>query len=209
MLAVIPASARPTSTNLFCRCPSRPSSSIPCLRRGRPSLAATRGLLQASAQGGAVAHGVRLHAPCNPPHRVGTLPVFVSSRWCSSLPPSLPRGLLPPHGVDLDRRRLKPPRLATATPPAVWIRSWGGRPATARSNGGADLAVFEQFERMVYAWSQGVNHAIIRHNQPEVWAFCLGNGYAGLKDALGSNDSRLQSSKLYFTCMSLAGMLLQ
>ncbi|AQK98056.1 hypothetical protein ZEAMMB73_Zm00001d011807 [Zea mays] len=52
-------------------------------------------------------------------------------------------------------------------------------------------------------------NAIIRHNQPEVWAFCLGNGYAGLKDALGSNDSRLQSSKLYFTCMSLAGMLLQ
>ncbi|KAL5681772.1 hypothetical protein ACJX0J_008157, partial [Zea mays] len=35
--------------------------------------------------------------------------------------------------------------------------------------------------------------AIIRHNQPKVWAFCLGNGYAGLKDALGSNDSRLQS----------------
>uniref|UniRef100_A0A804PMY4 Uncharacterized protein n=1 Tax=Zea mays TaxID=4577 RepID=A0A804PMY4_MAIZE len=25
-----------------------------------------------------------------PPHRVGTLPVFVSSRWCSSLPPSGP-----------------------------------------------------------------------------------------------------------------------
>ncbi|PWZ11814.1 hypothetical protein Zm00014a_012717 [Zea mays] len=44
------------------------------------------------------------------------------------------------------------------------------------------------------SWSQGVKHgsAIIRHNQPEVWAFCLGNGYAGLKDALGSNDSRLQ-----------------
>jgi hypothetical protein len=34
--------------------------------------------------------------------------------------------------------------------------------------------------------------AIIRHNQPEVCAFCLGNGYVGLKDALGSNDSRLQ-----------------
>ncbi|ONM01380.1 Protein kinase superfamily protein [Zea mays] len=33
---------------------------------------------------------------------------------------------------------------------------------------------------------------IIRHNQPEVCAFCLGNGYAGLKDALGSNDSGLQ-----------------
>jgi hypothetical protein len=34
--------------------------------------------------------------------------------------------------------------------------------------------------------------AIIRHNQPRVCAFCLGNGYVGLKDALGSNDSRLQ-----------------
>ncbi|AQK65717.1 hypothetical protein ZEAMMB73_Zm00001d014262 [Zea mays] len=195
MLAVIPAFARPTSTNLFCRCPSRPSSSIPCLRRGRPSLAATRGLLQASAQGGAVAHGVRLHAPCNPssPCRHAARLRLIS---LVLLPPSFPRGLLPPHGVVLDCRRLKPPRLATATPPAVWIRSWGGRTATARSNGGADLAVFEQFERMVYAWSQGVNHAIIRHNQPEVWAFCLGNGYAGLKDALGSNDSRLQSETL-------------
>jgi hypothetical protein len=149
MLAVIPAFARPTSTNLFCRCPSRPSSSIPCLRRGRPSLAATRGLLQASAQGGAVAHGVRLHAPCNPssPCRHAARLRLIS---LVLLPPSFPRGLLPPHGVVLDCRRLKPPRLATATPPAVWIRSWGGRTATARSNGGADLAVFEQFERMVH-----------------------------------------------------------
>ncbi|KAL5655256.1 hypothetical protein ACJX0J_034575, partial [Zea mays] len=48
--------------------------------------------------------------------------------------------------------------------------------------------------RYVYAWSQGVNHGARVSSMvlPEVWAFCLGNGYAGLKDALGSNDSRLQ-----------------
>lgn len=34
--------------------------------------------------------------------------------------------------------------------------------------------------------------ALIRHNQPGVSAFRLGNGYAGLKDALGSDDARLQ-----------------
>jgi hypothetical protein len=88
MLAVIPASARPTSTNLFCRCPSRPSSSIPCLCRGRPSLAATRGLLHASAQGGAMAHGVRLHAPCNP-----SSPCRHAARLCL-----ISLVLLPPSG---------------------------------------------------------------------------------------------------------------
>ncbi|AQK65716.1 hypothetical protein ZEAMMB73_Zm00001d014262 [Zea mays] len=81
-----------------------------------------------------------------PPHRVGTLLVFVSSRCYVPL----------------------------------------------QANGSNRCI----FENQVYAWSQGVNHAIIRHNQPEVWAFCLGNGYAGLKDALGSNDSRLQSETL-------------
>ena len=34
--------------------------------------------------------------------------------------------------------------------------------------------------------------ALIRHNQPGISAFRLGNGYAGLKDALGSDDARLQ-----------------
>ncbi|AQK61886.1 uncharacterized protein [Zea mays] len=38
----------------------------------------------------------------------------------------------------------------------------------------------------------GAISSIIRHNQPGVSAFRLGNGYAGLKDALGSYDAKLQ-----------------
>lgn len=34
--------------------------------------------------------------------------------------------------------------------------------------------------------------ALIRHNQPGVAAFRLGNGYAALKDALNSDDVRFQ-----------------
>lgn len=34
--------------------------------------------------------------------------------------------------------------------------------------------------------------ALIRHNQPGVAAFRLGNGYSELRDALGSDDARLQ-----------------
>jgi hsp70-interacting protein len=34
--------------------------------------------------------------------------------------------------------------------------------------------------------------ALIRDNQPGISAFRLGNGFAGLKDALGSDDARLQ-----------------
>jgi hypothetical protein len=66
--------------------------------------------------GGAVAHGVRLHAPCNPssPCRHAARLRLIS---LVLLPPSLPRGLLPPHGVDLDRRRLKPPRLRDGDAP--------------------------------------------------------------------------------------------
>lgn len=39
--------------------------------------------------------------------------------------------------------------------------------------------------------------ALIRHNQPGISAFRLGNGYAGLKDALGSDDTRLQRYAVY------------
>ncbi|GJN22838.1 hypothetical protein PR202_gb10438 [Eleusine coracana subsp. coracana] len=41
--------------------------------------------------------------------------------------------------------------------------------------------------------------ALIRHNQPGISAFRLGNGYAGLKDALGSDDARLQRKALNLT----------
>ena len=34
--------------------------------------------------------------------------------------------------------------------------------------------------------------ALIRNNQPGLAAFRLGNGYAALKDALASDDARLQ-----------------
>ncbi|XP_066385765.1 hsp70 nucleotide exchange factor fes1-like [Miscanthus floridulus] len=42
----------------------------------------------------------------------------------------------------------------------------------------------------------GAISSLIRHNQPGISAFRLGNGYAGLKDALGSDDARLQRKAL-------------
>ncbi|KAL6638163.1 hypothetical protein ACP70R_025735 [Stipagrostis hirtigluma subsp. patula] len=42
----------------------------------------------------------------------------------------------------------------------------------------------------------GAISSLIRHNQPGISAFRLGNGYAGLKDALGSDDARFQRKAL-------------
>ncbi|XP_062214133.1 uncharacterized protein LOC133915122 [Phragmites australis] len=42
----------------------------------------------------------------------------------------------------------------------------------------------------------GAISSLIRHNQPGISAFRLGNGYAGLKNALGSDDARLQRKAL-------------
>uniref|UniRef100_A0A0D9W0U4 TOG domain-containing protein n=1 Tax=Leersia perrieri TaxID=77586 RepID=A0A0D9W0U4_9ORYZ len=43
----------------------------------------------------------------------------------------------------------------------------------------------------------GAISSLIRHNQPGIAAFRLGNGYAALKDALGSDDARLQRKSLH------------
>lgn len=43
----------------------------------------------------------------------------------------------------------------------------------------------------------GAISSLIRHNQPGVAAFRLGNGYSALRDALGSDDARLQRKALH------------
>ncbi|CAN6280767.1 unnamed protein product [Urochloa humidicola] len=45
----------------------------------------------------------------------------------------------------------------------------------------------------------GAISSLIRHNQPGISAFRLGNGYSGLKDALSSDDARLQRKALNLT----------
>lgn len=45
----------------------------------------------------------------------------------------------------------------------------------------------------------GAISSLIRNNQPGLAAFRLGNGYAALKDALGSDDARLQRKALHLT----------
>uniref|UniRef100_A0ACD6A7Q9 Uncharacterized protein n=1 Tax=Avena sativa TaxID=4498 RepID=A0ACD6A7Q9_AVESA len=45
----------------------------------------------------------------------------------------------------------------------------------------------------------GAISSLIRNNQPGLSAFRLGNGYAALRDALGSDDARLQRKALHLT----------
>ncbi|XP_044511380.1 uncharacterized protein LOC123229549 [Mangifera indica] len=42
----------------------------------------------------------------------------------------------------------------------------------------------------------GAISSLIRHNKPGITAFCLANGYAGLRDALGSENVRFQRKAL-------------
>lgn len=75
--------------------------------------------------------------------------------WRTRRPYNL-QGLLPPHGVDLDGLHGRGGKGATAASEDIvdvpyhldwrWHRQ---PPATARANGGVDLTVFKQFERMV------------------------------------------------------------